>query len=90
MNNLNKKFINDEGNIETMVATSDDSYGVKIDKKYKLARKNKEVNSITRKFKSSFLGSDIGIKSKGFTSVAGLAALIAIAVFITLFFIWRI
>ena len=90
MNNLNKKFINDEGNIETMVATSDDSYGVKIDKKYKLARKNKEVNSITRKFKSSFLGSDIGIKSSGFTSIAALAAVIAIGVIVVLFFLWRV
>lgn len=90
MNNLSKNIINEEGTEETVVANSTDNYTLKLDKKYTLAnRKTKKESHFARKFKGSLLGTDIGIKSSGFSSIAALATVIAIAALAILYFIWR-
>ena len=89
MNNLSKEM-NNEGNNETVIATSNDNYEVKIDKNYKLSNKNaNEESHFVKKFKNSIFGTDIGIKSSGFSSVAGLALVIAITVIFVLYLLWR-
>ena len=80
MNNLSKKIKNDEGTYETIVASSDDNYTVKLDKNYRLANHNT---------KGSILGADIGVKSSGFSNIAILATVIALAAFIVMYFLWR-
>ncbi len=90
MNNISKDFTNDDGTNETMVASSSDGYQLNMDKKYVLAnRKEKKESKLAKKFKGSVLGTDIGIKSKGFSSVAILATVIALAVFVAIYFMWR-
>ena len=90
MNNLTKKYVNDEGVEETIVASSNDDYEVKIAKNYTLSNhKAKKESRLAKKFKGSILGADIGVKSNGFSSVAILALVIALAAAITMYFIWR-
>ncbi len=90
MNNLSKSFVDEEGVTETIVASSNDDYEVKIDKNYTLSNHNEKKQSrLAKKFKSSILGSDIGVKSAGFSNVAILATVIALAVAVVIYFIWR-
>ncbi len=88
MNNLSKNFKDDEGKEGTLIASSTDNYEVKLDKTYSLANRTKE-NTFVKKFKGSILGQDIGIKSKGFSSVAALAIVLVLAALITMYFLWR-
>ena len=90
MNNLSKSYINSEGTEETVLASSNDNYKVKLNGNYKIANhKTKKESLLTKKFKGSILGTDIGVKSGGFTSIAILATVIALSVFAVLYFIWR-
>ena len=90
MNDLSKEFVTDDGQNETMVATSGDNYQVKLDKNYTLSnRKERKESAFAKRFRGSILGADIGVKSSGFSSVAILATVIAIAVIAVLYFIWR-
>ena len=90
MNNISRDFTNDDGSNETMVASSSDEYMLNMDKKYILAnRKEKKESKLAKKFKGSILGADIGIKSKGFSSVAILATVIALAALAVIYFMWR-
>ena len=52
-------------------------------------RKEKKVSKLAEKFKGSILGADIGVKSGGFSTIAILATVIALAVLAALYFIWR-
>ena len=45
MNNLSRSYVNDEGNEETVVATSDDNYQVKLSGNIKLANHNLKKES---------------------------------------------
>ena len=90
MNNYRKSYTNEEGIKETVVINSDDNYSIKLNGKYKLANhNNKKENKFVKKFKGSLLGTDIGVKSGGFSSIAILATVIAIATAAILYFIWR-
>ena len=90
MNNLSKKYVDENGTEGTLVASSNDNYTIKLDKKYSLAnRTEKKESRLAKKFKGSILGADIGVKSSGFSSIAILATVIAIGVFAILYFIWR-
>lgn len=90
MNNLERNYLNDEGNEETVVATSNDNYEVKLDGGFTLANhKAKKESRLAKKFKGSILGADIGVKSGGFSTIAVLATVIALAVFVGLYFLWR-
>jgi len=90
MNNLSKKYVNDEGAEETVIASSNDDYEIKLAKNYTLSNHQaKKESRLAKKFKGSILGADIGVKSSGFSSVAVLAVVIALAVALILYFIWR-
>ena len=90
MNNLSKNITDEEGKTETIVASSNDNYTVKLDNNYVLSNhKEKKESKLAKKFKGSILGSDIGVKSSGFSSIAALATVISIAVLAVLYFIWR-
>ena len=90
MNNLSKEMIDDEGKKELVVAVSEDNYNVKPIGNYTLSnRKVKKESRLAKKFKGSILGSDIGIKSKGFSSTASLALVVALTVLLILFLLWR-
>ena len=87
---LSKKVINDEGKEETIIMTTDDDTKVNLSGNYTLANHNDvKENKLVKKFKGSILGADIGVKSGGFSSVAILATVIAIAVLLVMYFIWR-
>ena len=75
---------------EQIIVTSDDDYSVKMDKNYTLVNHNgKKENKLAEKFKNSILGEDIGIKNKGFSSMASLALVVAITVLFILYLLWR-
>ena len=82
MNNLSKNYVNDEGNEETIVASSSDNYTVKLDNYTLSNQKIRKESKLAKKFKGSFLGADIGIKSGGFSTIAILATVIALAVLV--------
>ena len=90
MNNFNKNFVDDEGKNETIIATSNDDYKLNMDKKYTLANHTEKKRSrLAEKFKGSILGADIGVKSSGFSTVAILAIVLALAVIVGMYFLWR-
>ena len=82
-----KEFKNNDGSIDMITISSDDNYEVKLDKTYKL------VNPISKKnngFKNSMFGSDIGIRSRGFSTVILLSMLVAIGSLLIMYFNFRI
>ena len=90
MNNFSKRYMNEEGKKETVVANSQDNYHIKLNGNYKLANhNNKKENKFVKRFKGSLLGTDIGVKSGGFSSIAILATVIAVAVIAIMYFLWR-
>ena len=90
MNNISKNFKNEDGTEEQVIASSSDDYELNLTSNYVLANKvqNKE-SKLVRKFKNSLIGADIGVKSKGFSSVAILALVVALAAFLVIYFMWR-
>lgn len=90
MTSMSKSFKNDDGTEETIIMNSEDDYELNMRGSYCLAN-HKEVKKsrLAKKFEGSILGSDIGFKSGGFTSVAILASVIAVAVITILYFLWR-
>lgn len=90
MNNFSKSYTTDEGRKETVVASSNDNYNIKLKGNYKLANHNtKKQSKLAKKFKGTILGADIGVKSGGFSSIAILATVIAIATIVIMYFLWR-
>ena len=90
MNNINKEMKDGEGNTELLEINSSDNYSVDLKWNYVLANRNyKNENKFVKKFKNSVLGSEIGVKNSGFTSVAILATVISISVILVLYFMWR-
>lgn len=90
MKNYSKDIINEDGTEDTIIITSNDDYALNMTRNYSIANhKVKKESKFTRKFKSSLLGSDIGIKSSGFSNIAILATIIAVGVFCVMYFLWR-
>lgn len=90
MNNYQKNIKNEDGTEETIVITSTDARTLDLTKKYKLANHTtKKESKLMNKFKNSVLGSDIGIKSAGFSNIAILATIIAIGTLCVMYFLWR-
>jgi len=90
MNNISKDFVNEDGTHETVVASSNDNYKLDLDRKYVLVnRGQKKESKFAKKFKNSLIGADIGVKSKGFSSVAILATVVALAALVVIYFMWR-
>lgn len=85
-----KQIINDDGTKSTVVISSDDNHELVLNGNYCLAnRKTKKDNFLVKKFKGSILGTDIGVKSGGFTSIAILSTVIAVSVILIMYFMWR-
>lgn len=90
MNNFQKNIKNEDGTEETIVITSNDSHTLNMNKTYKLANHTPKKESVlTKKFKNSILGTDIGVKSSGFSNVAILATIIAIGTLCIMYLLWR-
>lgn len=91
MNSIQTNLKNEDGSIETLLITSNDNYVLNMNKTYKLANRtiNKE-NKLTKAFKNSILGTDIGINSKGFSHIAILSTIIAVAAFCVMYLFWRL
>lgn len=90
MNNYQRDIKNEDGTEETLVMTSTDNRTLDLTKTYKLANHTqKKENKLVSKFKNSVLGSDIGIKSGGFSNIAILATIIAIGTLCVMYFLWR-
>ena len=90
MNNYQRDIKNEDGTEETLVMTSNDNRTLDLTKTYKLANHTqKKENKLVSKFKNSVLGSDIGIKSGGFSNIAILATIIAIGTLCVMYFLWR-
>ena len=90
MNNYQKDIKNEDGTEETIVITSTDSHALNMNKTYRLANHNpKKESKFAKRFKNSILGSDIGIKSGGFSNVAILATIIAVGTICVMYLLWR-
>lgn len=93
MNNIQTNLKNNDGSIETLLITSNDNYKLNFNTQntYKLAnRTQKKENKLTNTFKNSILGTDIGINSEGFSHIAILSTIIAIATFCAMYLFFRI
>ena len=102
-NNIDKDFIDENGEKATMHIENANGYRVNMFKNnnYKLANSTKKSGLLG--IKNSFLNKDIGlktrrlnlftkdigVKSSGFTQVASLSFLIALAGFIVMFILFR-
>ena len=90
MNNYQRDIKNEDGTEETLVITSNDTRTLDLTKTYKLANHTqKKENKLVNKFKNSIFGSDIGVKSGGFSNIAILATIIAIGTLCVMYFLWR-
>lgn len=93
MNNLNASFKNNDGSVEILQIISNDNYvnPLRNNQTYKLANKLCEQdNKFVSKFKNSILGSDVGIKSEGFSTIAILSTIIAISSILIMYILWRL
>ena len=90
MNNITKDYKDEDGRDATIVANSTDNYEVNLAKNYSLANRTAPKSSkFADKFKNSILGADIGVKSGGFSTIAILATVIALAALAIIYFMWR-
>ena len=90
MNNFQRNITNDDGTEETILVTSNDNHALNMNKTYKLANHTpKKESFLAKKFKNSILGTDIGVKSGGFSNIAILATIIAVGTLCVMYFLWR-
>ena len=90
MNNIEKSFKNADGSEETLLISSNDDLELSLKGSYKLANHGEKKESmLSKKFKNSILGAEIGVKSGGFSHVAILATVIALSVIAIMYFMWR-
>ena len=91
MENYSKNIVNEDGTEETIIITSTDNRTLNMTKNYSIANNNiKKESKFMRKYKNSILGRDIGYKSSGFSHIAILATIIAVAAICIMYFMWRI
>ena len=83
---FNKEIKNSDGSTYLYEISSNDNYRVNIGNNYKLIKFYKTKKS----FKDTILGSDIGVNSRGFASVAVVSTLIAVFTFIIMMLSFRI
>ena len=83
---MQKEFKNKDGSIDIIDISSNDNYDINLDRSYKLVHPS-NVNS---KFKNSILGSDIGIKSRGFSTIVLLSTLLSIGALLIMYFNFKI
>ena len=87
---MERSFKNADGSEETLMISSNDGLELSLNGNYKLANhSDKKENKLSKKFKNSILGTEIGVKSEGFSNVAILATVIAISAIAIMYFMWR-
>ena len=86
MNTFNKEIRNNDGTVDLIEISSRDNYKVNLKSNYKLANNYSKNN----RFKNSIIGSDIGIHSAGFVSIAIISTLISISAFVIMILSFRI
>lgn len=86
MNTFKKEIKNKDNSVDIVFAKSSDNYIVIINDNYKLIRFNNSKST----FKNSILGTDIGIHSKGFTSVVAISIIIAVGLMAIMLINFRI
>ena len=88
--NFERDIKNEDGTEETIIISSSDNRVLNLNQTYKLAnRREKKESKLASKFKNSILGSDIGVKSSGFSNVAILATIIALGAVFVMYLLWR-
>lgn len=85
-------MINPDGTIDTLLITSNDNYQtLDRNKTYKLANNiYKKENKLVTAFKNSILGSEIGVKAQGFSTIAILSTIIAVGMFCIMYLSFKI
>ena len=86
MNTIKKEIKNKDNTVDIVFAKSSDNYNVIINDNYKLIRFSNSKSI----FNNSIFGSDIGIHSKGFTSIVGISSIIAVGLIVTMLINFRI
>ena len=90
INHIEKDF-KEDGTIKTVIITSNDNYKLNLNKTYKLANNiKKEDNKLVNIFKNSILGTEVGLKAEGFSTIAILATIIAISSLSLMYIFWRV
>ena len=79
---------NRDGSVDEVIISSSDNYKVNLSKKYVLV--GYKGNRLVDNFKNSIFGMDIGINSNGFVSIMLVSSLLAIAMFIGMYLLFRI
>ena len=83
---IKNEIKNKDGSVNKILVTSDDNYSVNVANNYQLVKFRKERKS----FSDTILGSDIGVKSNGFTSVLLIALIVSVAAFTLMLLSFRI
>ena len=86
---IEREMHEDDGTIKTILITSNDPHTLDLSKTYKLDKRMRE-SKLTKAFKNSVLGTEIGIKAEGFTSITILATLLAIGSMLVMYAFWRV
>lgn len=92
MVNIQKNIKNEDGSVETLLITSGDNKNpLDLNKTYKLAnRVMVNENKFLHKFKNSILGTEVGIRMEGFSNITILATILAVAMVLTMYVLWRV
>ena len=85
---ISRTMTNRDGSVDNVIISSLDNYKVKLNKKYVLV--GYEGNKYVDRFKNSILGADIGINSSGFASMMIISSLLALAVLLGMYLLFRI
>ena len=86
MNTIKKEIKNKDSTVDIVFAKSSDNYNVIINDNYKLIRFSNSKSI----FNNSIFGSDIGIHSKGFTSIVEISSIIAVGLIVIMLINFRI
>ena len=86
----NIDFVDEKGNRQELIITSNDTACVKLDRHYKLQRPESDNKYMRKgaKAKSAFT-SDIGFKSEGFAPIFTLAVIVALGIAVIALLMWR-
>lgn len=88
--NYQRDIKNEDGTEETIIISSTDNKTLNLNQTYRLANHTqKKESKLSKKFKNSILGTDIGFKSSGFSNVAILSTIIALGTLFIMYLMWR-
>ena len=90
--NIQRNIKNEDGSVETLLITSGDNISpLDLNKTYRLAnRVMVNENKFVTKFKNSILGTEVGVKAGGFSNITILATIVAVAMVLAMYVVWRV